>query len=517
MRTLNDPNDRWRDGTSTEVRPTLVPLILLCTVSIVVGSTIILAPLRSASVVVALSSDPTGASAFLNGSLAGATPLLLQELRPGAYSLRLEKSGYMTETHMFTVARLHVALHETLSPVATAEVTVEVKPDGAEVLLDGDFQGHTPLHLERVPAGSHELTVSKPNYDSYTQRIDVNAGQPLVYKGFELGNKIMAMLKTSIAKERWRVAHYIDLAHYQFVNNRIADAAETYAQSLAVAGTEIEFPAEFSQQDRSLEIRLRAEDVNRLNEELRHKEHYPGKDPAAMIAFRNVINDQRELLTHTNYIDWKWVQAQVDSYVQDGRYLDAQTLLVKHIDTLKVGPNLDQAYMALLAVRLRLKTIKSIRESYEAIDAKYDDNPSLMRQAACAIYPAETHFGGHDRLELLIMAEKLLLKGLTAAQKSKNPEQTALLNFNLGNVLMLEERPDQAEPHYRASTEGTAEASNKEEWALKLVVCCKALKKWDDARKLLDGLIKSPRSDIENRARQELKAVDLLDPSPDNH
>jgi tetratricopeptide (TPR) repeat protein len=497
-----------------------LPFALLSAVAIIVGAAMLFVPAISPSsgdwsaVDVVLSTDPPGTTVFINGHLAGVTPLLLKDLRRGDYSLRLEKNGYVTQTRRFNVGPRPFAMRESLPAIDTAEVMVAIRPDGAEIYLDGEFQGHTPLRLPRVPVGSHELVVSKPNYDSYVQRMDVTAGKPLSYAGFELNNKILAMLKSNVAKERWRVSHYIDLGHYLFVNDRLTEAAETYAQALAVAGTEIEFPAEYGRDDKALEVRLRAEDVNRLNEELRHKEHYPGKE---LTAFKRVIETQRELLTHTNYTDWKWVNEQVLSFARENRYADAQTLLLKHIDTLKVGPSMDQAHMALLSVRMRLKQLKPIQDSYTIIINNYSHDPSLMRQAACTIYGAEADFEGTNRTALLTMSDELLRKGLAAATKAKNPEQIALLNLNLGNVLMLQEHAAQAEPCYRVSIEGTADLSTKEDRTLRLAACLKALKKWDDARKTLSSLLASKRPEIAEKARQELKAIDLLDPSPDNH
>jgi tetratricopeptide (TPR) repeat protein len=487
-------------------------------VVLVVCATVALVPAFSpvlddgASIDVVLQSNPAGASAYVNGSLAGATPVLLKDMHPGTYSLRLEKSGFETLSRKFVVSR-PAAIKESLQRLATAELTVAIKPDGAQVFLDGELQGITPLQLPQVPVGWHELVVSKPNYDSYVQRIEVSAGQPLAYKNFDLDNKILAMLKANVAKERWRVSHYLDLAHYLFVNDRLGEAADIYAQALSVATTQIEFPGEYSQDDRSLEIRLRAEDVNRLNEELRHKEHWPGKE---LTTFRRVIDNQRELLSHTNYTNWKWVQEQASSYVQENRYDEAQSLLGKHIETIKTGPNIEQAQMMLLSVRMRIKSMDTIRNSFRAIVTNYTYDPSLMRQAACAIYGDEKNFDPAQRKELLAMSEELLRRGLATAQKKKEAEQIVLLNLNLGNVLMLQGHADQAEPCYRASVDGSSDVSTKEDRMLRQLDCFKALKKWDDARKLLDGLIKSKRQEIVDKAQQEQKAIELLDPSPDN-
>lgn len=53
------------------------------------------------------------------------------------------------------------------------------KPKGCRVLLDGKDQGGTPLQLDYVPVGDHDLTLSKSGYHDYTGRIHINPGRDL--------------------------------------------------------------------------------------------------------------------------------------------------------------------------------------------------------------------------------------------------------------------------------------------------------------------------------------------------
>jgi tetratricopeptide (TPR) repeat protein len=494
-------------------KTSLVRLSLLLVAAVIVG---VLAPrgdIVSPDSQLTVTSDPAGATIFINGRLAGATPLVLPGLKAGGYSIRIERENFIPVTRTVRLSRGDTVLNESLPAVATEVMRVDIKPEGAEVLLDGEFQGHTPLYLPEVSAGEHELVVRKTNFNTYTRRIQVDAGQPLKFSD-ELEDKVLTMLNGNIAKEPTRVAHYVDLAHYLFVNNKIPEAAEIYAQALEVSAAPLEFAQNVPTQERQLEVRLRAEDQNRLNEELRKKEHWPGKDLA---AFVKTIEHARELAINAgSYKDWKWAREMANNYVRDGRVEDAQRLLLRHIDAVKSGhdPDLAQAYIDLMSVRLKMKKIDLVRESYKSFMNLYGQQAQLLRQAGNAVYSAHSLYDGRDRSEVLDMSEAMFRKGVSLSRHGDG-ELKALCNFELGNVLVLQSRHDQAIQPFKESIDDTKDVSTKEIRSQRLVECYKVLRRFDDARKALTDLAKSKSGDIAERARQELKEIELLEPSPD--
>ena len=48
-------------------------------------------------------------------------------------------------------------------------------PSGANVTLDGEFQGQTPLTLEISPARKHRLAVFKPGYRRHNSSVELPA------------------------------------------------------------------------------------------------------------------------------------------------------------------------------------------------------------------------------------------------------------------------------------------------------------------------------------------------------
>ena len=67
-------------------------------------------------------------------------------------------------------------------------MTLVSSPSGAEVLLDGQHQGETPLSLRAVGAGDHLLFLQKEGY--YGQPINIKLEEKKLYEiNVELGKK----------------------------------------------------------------------------------------------------------------------------------------------------------------------------------------------------------------------------------------------------------------------------------------------------------------------------------------
>ena len=167
----------------------IAPLLIICSIMIQPKPALI------------LRSEPSGATVYLNGKLLGPTPVRVGKLPPGAYALRMEKEGYapFVQTVEFHST---IVLQKIFPRQESGSLTVDVKPCQAEVLLDGELLGYTPLHLNRVPAGLHELLIRKTNYSSYVQQISVAAGQHFEFKNFELHDKLLAMLERAVECEK---------------------------------------------------------------------------------------------------------------------------------------------------------------------------------------------------------------------------------------------------------------------------------------------------------------------------
>lgn len=124
-----------------------------------------------------IKSIPPGADVNINEAHRGKTPLFLKDLPPGKHMLTFSLKSYIPRT-----------VETTIKDNTPQEVKVELVPDfavlkceseptGADVFLNGNRKGKTPLELQKIPSGSHKIEFRLKGYSNYLRDIVVNAGQ----------------------------------------------------------------------------------------------------------------------------------------------------------------------------------------------------------------------------------------------------------------------------------------------------------------------------------------------------
>jgi hypothetical protein len=128
-----------------------------------------------------LRSEPTGAQVIVDGENIGVTDLAV-DLDPGMHTFEYRKSRYQTAkfkanippdaNEPIPIVSLKPAeapppeetwTEEGVAASGYGAVQVASTPD-AQVYLDGDWQGETPLTIKNVPVGSYVITLSKEGY-----------------------------------------------------------------------------------------------------------------------------------------------------------------------------------------------------------------------------------------------------------------------------------------------------------------------------------------------------------------
>ena len=134
-------------------------------------------------------STPSGATVYLNNKYRGKTPssgyLDISSVTPGTYDLLVQYSNYLPYTQTLFIGRNQVttinALLTTSEPVSpvTGMIQVQSEPAGAQVLLDNEYRGITPVNLQTPVSGEHTLTIQKDGYATYISKVQVLQGQTL--------------------------------------------------------------------------------------------------------------------------------------------------------------------------------------------------------------------------------------------------------------------------------------------------------------------------------------------------
>ncbi len=120
------------------------------------------------------------AEVFLDGSSLGRAPVDRTDLDPGKHYVVVHRDGFTDfKREVILVENQSVALVADLS--ATGGLRVLSTPEGAEVRIDGELIGKTPVSREGVPAGDHVVEFRLQGYFDHKENMKVEGGREKVF------------------------------------------------------------------------------------------------------------------------------------------------------------------------------------------------------------------------------------------------------------------------------------------------------------------------------------------------
>ena len=126
---------------------------------------------------ISISSNPSGASIYLDYSYKGTTPITLEDVTTGSHNVKLKKSGYSDIYKTVTVYEdTTTSISETLV-METGAISISSNPSGVKVYLDNLFKGSTPITLKDVTTGTHTIKLVKSGYDDFSDSVTVISGR----------------------------------------------------------------------------------------------------------------------------------------------------------------------------------------------------------------------------------------------------------------------------------------------------------------------------------------------------
>lgn len=130
-------------------------------------------------------SSVEGSSVYLDGELVGEAPYQSGDVGVGRHQVRVEKEGYQPFTREVRVRPgARAELSARLDLLASSLRIVSDVP-GASVFLDRNYVGTTPVDVQDVTPGEHQLTVSAEGYDMYAETVNVTSGHREVAVSFK--------------------------------------------------------------------------------------------------------------------------------------------------------------------------------------------------------------------------------------------------------------------------------------------------------------------------------------------
>lgn len=118
-----------------------------------------------------VTSVPDGAEVRINGIYAGDTPLRIEEVQAGEADVKVSKRGYTPyQMRMSFEATKPYKIDAELESLPSG-LTVLTTPPGAKIMIDNKIVGDSPMTLENLKEGPHEITASMDGFDTKTKSI----------------------------------------------------------------------------------------------------------------------------------------------------------------------------------------------------------------------------------------------------------------------------------------------------------------------------------------------------------
>ena len=183
---------------------------------------------------IALESDPAGASVWIDGELRGPTPQSLTLPEGAAVRVLFVLPGYRDwETTLSAVSpppeRRVVAR---LVSTAARSLRCTSRPPGAEVLVDGEVRGTTPLTIEGIESEACEVVFRAEGWETAREEVRLDGGDEPVVVDVALRSLSEAYSLKRISEAPNVLAHYIDLAHYYVLQKQFGEAAGILEKAL---------------------------------------------------------------------------------------------------------------------------------------------------------------------------------------------------------------------------------------------------------------------------------------------
>ncbi len=128
---------------------------------------------------IAVNSNPQGARVYLDNAYKGQTPVNLRDIPVGRHAIKIVLPDYQEWNSEIAVTTSQTAriFADLESQKAYGSISVNSNPRGADIYLDDNYEGLTPLNLTEVPVGSHTIRIELAGYREWISEISVSSGQ----------------------------------------------------------------------------------------------------------------------------------------------------------------------------------------------------------------------------------------------------------------------------------------------------------------------------------------------------
>lgn len=127
---------------------------------------------------ISFTSQPSGATIYLNGNRSGTTPRVVQNLTTGRHSIVIRKNGYKDFKANVSVAADEVELVNAKLQPLVGKANILVKPFGS-IYIDGSLhkRNYQFRYETELSAGRHIIQAVHPSFGSWQKEINIEANK----------------------------------------------------------------------------------------------------------------------------------------------------------------------------------------------------------------------------------------------------------------------------------------------------------------------------------------------------
>ncbi|MCU0633034.1 MAG: PEGA domain-containing protein [Methanolinea sp.] len=126
-----------------------------------------------------LKSSPSSALVYVDGVYYGLTPRKVTGVSPGLRTVKIAKEGYADYVDQVLVTTSGIKMVMAVLNPASGSIRVTSIPSHADVYLDSQLAGTTPMTIAGVSPGTHTLVLKKEGYQEYTRSITITDGETI--------------------------------------------------------------------------------------------------------------------------------------------------------------------------------------------------------------------------------------------------------------------------------------------------------------------------------------------------
>ena len=131
---------------------------------------------------VEFTSDPEGASVYVDGEAKGKTPLVIRDLGPGKHHARFQLDSRETADDFFAVDYGSMVTRHVELKKIRGLLLLTSDPAGATVMRDGLSLGETPRLITTLPAGeTQRMILRKAGYQDRAVEIRLDGRTPMIH------------------------------------------------------------------------------------------------------------------------------------------------------------------------------------------------------------------------------------------------------------------------------------------------------------------------------------------------